>query len=201
MFASWHNARRAAQQLSGDCEIALVDSQTLCVGQGILVKYAAELLPTDEPFEAIVRKVRGAVDRIYGVYYVENVNFLIQNKLLAPSHGILSSMLGVKPFLAVEDGRLMAIEKVRTRSQAIERVAEFVVEFEEILEAVIIQPRLGLSETTRMLQDRLAVEFPDREFQHSLYAASLAALIGADANGFVLLEDEIGHLDHDTEED
>jgi DegV family protein with EDD domain len=192
MFSSWQNARRAAQQLSGNSEIAVIDSRTLCAGQGMLVKVAAEAMATTDVFDNLVRKVRGAVERVYSVYYVESVNFLLHSKIISVGHSILSAMLGLKPFLAVEEGRLVATEKIRTRSQAVERIVEFAVEFDAVQDAVILQHRPGVTEQTRMLHERLAVEFPGREFPHSLYSPALAAIIGVDASGFVLLEDETG---------
>ncbi|MBC8171472.1 MAG: DegV family protein [Anaerolineae bacterium] len=201
IYASWHNARRAAPQLSGNCEVALVDSQSLCVAQGILVGIAAELLGSTESFDSLVRKVRGTVEHLYSVYYVETVNYLLHNRIMSTGHSILSTMLGVKPLLSIEEGRLMPIEKVRTRLQAVERIVEFVTEFDGIREAVILQHKPNITEQTRMLQDRLAVEFTDREFTYSVYNASLAALIGTDASGLVLLEDETGNIAHEFDED
>jgi DegV family protein with EDD domain len=191
MFQSWHHARRAAQHLSGNSEIALIDSQTLCAAQGMLVKVAGEALATTETFDALVRRVRGAVERIYSVYYVESVNFLLHNKIIAPSHSILSAMLGIKPFLTIEEGRMVATEKVRTRVQAVEHIVEFVEEFDDIQDGLILQYKSGITEQTRMLQERLAVKFPRREFPYSLYSPSMAALIGIDGSGFALLEDEM----------
>ncbi|HEX2620285.1 MAG TPA: DegV family protein, partial [Phototrophicaceae bacterium] len=108
---------------------------------------------------------------------------------------------GVKPLLSIEEGRLMPIEKVRTRLQAVERIVEFVTEFDGIRKAVILQHRPAISEQTRMLQDRLSVDVPNREFPYSVYSPSLAALIGADASGLVLLEDETENYNHDFSED
>lgn len=187
---SWANARRAAQQFAGHGTLAVIDSQTLCIGQGMLVRIAARTGQKIHDFETLVRAVRGAVERIYSMYYVESVDYLLQNKLITPSHGVLGAMLGIKPFLTIENGHLIAVEKVRTRLQAIERMVEFVVEFEEIADAVILQHKLGAVEQTRILQDRLAVEFPSRTFPYTIYGASLAALIGADASGIVIVEAE-----------
>jgi fatty acid-binding protein DegV len=106
-------------------------------------------------------------------------------------------MLQIKPFLAMEEGHLRPMEKVRTRVQAVERLVEFAVEFTEIEEAVILQPKAHVTEQTRMLQDRLAVEFPGRHFPHALYGPSLAALIGPDATGLVVLESEIDEDEDD----
>jgi DegV family protein with EDD domain len=196
--ASWANARKAAQQLAGNSRIGVIDSRALCVGQGMLVAMAAEAgaqfaaasQPAARDFDSLVRQVRGMVERVYAIYCVDSVDYLLQNRLISPSHGILGAMLGIKPFITIEDGRLMAMEKVRTRLQAVERMVEFVIEFENISDAMIVQPRPGTVEATRILQDRLAVEFPERDFPHGVYSASLAALIGTDASGIVIVEAE-----------
>lgn len=186
--SSWGNGRRAAQQMGGPCPVAIVDSQSICVGQGMLVRLAAQAAQTATDFDALVRQVRGAVERIYALYYVETLDLLLHNQIINPSHGILGAMLGIKPFVSIESGQLTLIEKVRNRIQAIERLVEFVIEFDEIEEAVIVQPRSAINEQTRMLQERLTVEFPGRAFAHSLYGPALATLIGSDASGVIILE-------------
>jgi DegV family protein with EDD domain len=190
ILTSWQNARAAAQQVMGRCEIAVIDSRTISAAQGMLVRLAARMLPNAETVEEVVRQLRGAIDRLYSVYYVEATDFLMQNRIMAPSHSILGMMLNLKPVLTVEEGRLVPMEKVRTRIQAIERLVEFAVEFTSFDDALIVQHRPGMTDQTRMLNDRLSAEFPDRRFPSTLYGASLAALIGVDATGLVILESE-----------
>ncbi len=195
MYPSWDHARAAATQIAGQCEIVVIDSQTLSVGQAMLTRIAARACEEETSLEEVVRKVRGAIDRVYSVYFMDAVNALFHNEIMSRSHVILGTMLGVKPFLTVEDGALKPIEKVRTRSQAIERLVEFVIEFTDIEEVVILQNKPYASDQTRMLQDRLAVEFPGRHFPYALYGPSLTALIGSEAMGVVLLENEMEYLE------
>lgn len=190
ILPSWQNARAAAQSLLGRCQIEVIDSRTISAGQGMLVRMAARMLNEGASADETVRVLRGAIERIYSVYYVEGIDYLMQNRIMAPSHSILGMMLNLKPVLTVEEGRLVPMEKVRTRIQAIERLVEFAIEFEDFDDALIVQHRPGLTDQTRMLSDRLAAEFPDRRFPSMLYGASLAALIGADATGLVILESE-----------
>lgn len=188
---SWQNAREASQHVSS-CPIAVIDSRSVCVGQGMLVKFAWQLIQTaDDDFDTLVQTVRSAVDRIYTQYFVESLGYIQHNQLLNLSHVLLAMMLGVKPILSIEEGELQVVEKVRTRSQAIERLVEFVSEFDALDDIAIIQYRPHITEPTRILQDRLAVAFPGRHFPYTLYNASLAALIGTDAIGVVVLEQEI----------
>jgi DegV family protein with EDD domain len=195
IFPSWDQARAAAGQLSGQCEIVVIDSQTVSAGQAMLARAAAQAAQTEATLDDAVRKIRGAIDRIYSVYYIDAMNSLLQNNIMSRSHVILGSMLGVKPFLTIEEGALRPIEKVRTRSQAVERLIEFVTEFTDIEDVVILQNKPYASEQTRILQDRLAVEFPGRHFPYILYGPSLTGLLGTEVTGIVLLESEMEYLD------
>lgn len=195
IYPSYDNALVASRQFSGHCSIAVIDSQTICAGQGMVVKLAARAADRGKSFDDIVRVVRGASERIYSIYYVETVNYLLQNKIMTPSHTILGAMLGIKPVLGIEHGKIVVMEKVRTRAQAVDRLVEYAAEFADIEDVALLQQRVYMSEQTRMIQDRLSVEFPGQYFPYSLYSASLAALIGTDATGVVVMEKEFDEQD------
>jgi len=184
---SWYNARQASQQVTDSCEIAVVDSRTVCAGQTMLVRVAGEALLAQKPFEDIVQIVRGAVERVYSAYYVESLDYLRANGALSEERAILGTMLGIKPLLTIEEGKLQVTEKARSRSQAIDKLVEFIVEFEQIEDAMILQNRTHISEQARLLQDRLSVEFPGRHFPFAIYGVTLATLLGSDAIGVVVL--------------
>ncbi len=194
---SWQNGRLAAQQINGNCEIAVVDSQSLCAGQGMLIRVAARAAQEKETAEDIIQTVRQAVNRIYSVYCIEDLNFLRANGLIKASHAILSQRLEIKPFVSLEDGQIIVIEKVLTRSEAIERLVEFLVEFTELEDAVILQDRKHISEETRIMQDRLAMEFPGQHFPFTMYSATMATYLGIAATGVAVLEKEGDILDDD----
>lgn len=185
---SWANALAAAEQLRGTLPIAVIDSRTLDAAQGMVVRAAVRIIEQENDLDEIVRRVRGATERVYAVYYVETMNYLMRNKLMSPSHAILGTMHETLPLLTVEGGVLGTMEKVRSRSQAVDRLVDFAVEFVDIEDVLILNHRTYMSEQTRALQDRLMAEFGDKHFPHTVYSASLAALIGADGTGLVVLE-------------
>lgn len=201
MFTSWQHARDAAEQLAGHCKIAVIDSRTIGPAQALLVRAAIRAIDDLSDFDAIVRHVRGAVDRLFSTYFVETVDYLQNQKVMSPSHTILGALLGIKPLLAVEEGELVAIEKVKTRTQAIERLCEFAVEFTDVEDAVILHGVPAPNDQLRTLQDRLAEAFDGRTFPTMLYDVSLAALIGTDATGVVILEEDLGGFEDDFQKD
>ena len=97
-------------------------------------------------------------------------------------------MLDIKPFLTIEEGELMPMEKVRTQAQAIDKLVEFVSEFAAVEKLVILQNTPYPTDRTRLLQDRLAAEFPGTSFPVAIDGPSLAAMIGPDATGIVVCE-------------
>jgi DegV family protein with EDD domain len=64
-----------------------------------------------------------------GVYFaVDTLEFLHRGGRIGGAQRFLGTALNMKPVLAVIDGRVEAVERIRTKSKAHERVLELVVE-------------------------------------------------------------------------
>jgi fatty acid-binding protein DegV len=92
--------------------------------------------------------------------------------------------------LTIEDGYLITMEKVRTRSQAVDKLVEFVTEFTDVERLAILQNLPHTSESSKMLLDRLVSETDVTDFPTSLYGPVLASYLGLDATGLAVLERE-----------
>ncbi len=195
MHSTWQNAKAATQGLLGRCEIAVLDSQTTSVGLAFLIEVAAQLAETITSVDEVVREVRKLIPRIYAIFYVEGLDYLRSGGLVSQSQAILGAMLGIKPFLTIEEGELITMEKVRTKPQAIDKLVEFVTEFAEVDQLVVLQNTTQITEQTRMLQDRLALEFSPRPFPVVMYNPSLGTYIGSDAMGIIVFEGETDEYD------
>ena len=116
------NAHAASQHFLGRVDIQVIDSQCASIGLGWLVQAAAEAAARGESLETLVRIVRGMIPRLYMVFFLDDLTYLEQNGLISRSQAILGNMLGVIPFLTMEGGRMIPMEKVRSRSRAIEKL-------------------------------------------------------------------------------
>jgi DegV family protein with EDD domain len=185
---AWDNARTASKTLLGRCEIAALDSKTMSAGLAMLVETAAEIAEEGASLDEVIRIVRAMLPRVYSVFYVDTLDYLHRNGLLSEAQSILGTMLDIKPFLTIEDGELIPMEKVRTQAQAIDKLVEFVAEFASLEKLVILHNTPYPTERTRLLQDQLAIEFPDYHFPLMMYGPSLASMIGPDGMGIVVYE-------------
>jgi len=185
---AWENARAASKTLLGRCDIAAVDSKTMSAGLAMLVEKAAEIAEEGASLDDVVRTVRAMLPHVYSVFYVDTLDYLHRNGLLSEAQSILGTMLDIKPFLTIEEGELIPMEKVRTQAQAIDKLVEFVTEFSSLEKLVILHNTPYPTERTRLLQDQLAVEFPGYQFPLMMYGPSLASMIGPDGMGIVVYE-------------
>lgn len=189
MNAAWGNALAASKTLLGRCEIPVIDSMTTSVGLAMLVERAAQVAEQGADIEEVVGIVRAMLPHVYAVFYVDTLDYLQHNGLLSEAQSILGTMLDIKPFLTIEEGELIPMEKVRTQAQAIDKLVEFVAEFSALEKLIILENTPYPTDRTRQLQDRLAAEFPGRTFPSMMYGPSLGTMIGPDGVGIVVYED------------
>jgi DegV family protein with EDD domain len=181
-------ARRAASEFLGRCDIVVIDSETLSLGLGILVQEAARLANASIPLSEIMRQMRGIIRRIYIVLVTDTLDYLEHSQRVSPAQAILGTMLGIKPFLALEEGEIIPMEKVRNRDRAIDKLAEFASEFSSIEQVAILQSTRYPTQETKMLQERLALIAPGHDFPILLYGPLLASHIGPDGMGLIVYE-------------
>ena len=181
-------ARIAARDFLGRCDIVIMDSETLSLGLGILVQEAARLARASLPLGEIVRQMRGMIRRVYVVLITDTLDYLVHSHLISPAQAILGTMLGIKPFLAIEGGELIPMEKVRNRDRAIDKLTEFANEFSHIEQMSILQSTPYPTEETKILQDRLELITPGQEHPILLYGPLLASHVGPDGMGLVVYE-------------
>jgi len=181
-------AQIAAREFLGRCDIVVMDSETLSLGLGILVQEAAQLAHESVPLGEIVRQMRGMIRCIYIVLITDTLDYLEHSRLISPAQAILGTMLGIKPFLAIEEGEIIPMEKVRHHDRAIDKLAEFASEFSYIEQMAILQSTPYPTEETRMLRERLELIAPGQEFPILLYGPLLASHIGPDGMGLVVYE-------------
>jgi DegV family protein with EDD domain len=135
-----------------------------------------------------VRLLRGVIPHVYIVFFVETLNYLERGRRIGRAQAILGSMLGIKPLLIMEEGEIVPLEKVRTRSRAIDKLFDFVVEFPHIEQMAILQKSPVATEETLLLIERLEMVLPEIEFPIITYGPVLATHVGPNTMGIIVYE-------------
>ncbi len=186
-----HHALAASETVKGRCNVEVVDSQSISAGLGALVEMATLAAERGAPLDEAVRLVRGAVPRLYAVFFVETLSYLAHAGHANPAQAILANMLNLKPFLTLEEGELAPMEKTRNRLQALEKLVEFVTEFTDIEYLAIMHGEDTPSADAVQVRERLEAAYPGRAWPLLTYGPSLAALLGPHALGVMVCEEEV----------
>lgn len=185
------NARLAARDFMGRCDIQILDSQTISVGLGLLVERAGELLAQGNmSLTDVVKHVRGMISRIYVVMITHTTDYLYRSGKLSATQAILGAMLNIHPFIVIEDGEIIPQEKSRSAEKAVDRLVEFASEFSRVQTMTIFQsgPENKPTEEALALRAQLELFMPGRQFPIITYDPILAARLGPDALGLIVFE-------------
>jgi len=166
----------------------VLDSRTTSTGLGLLAEAAAEAVATGASMEEAARVVRMRIPNVYAIFFLETMKYLQYRGGVDSSQATLADMLGVKPIIALESGELIPFEKVRTRTQALERLIEFASEFPQIEQLAVLRGRAHVASAARQLRSRVADVFPDARITNAIFGPALAAIIGPDGLGIILCE-------------
>lgn len=182
------NAQKAASGGKHGATVHVVDSQSCAVGLGLLVQSAAEASLQGHSGAAISRMVRSLVPHIYTAFCVEGLTYLAASKLIDPAQAVVGEMLGVMPLIALENGKLVAIQKVRSVRHLVDLLHEFITEFDDIRHVALLQGWPPFKQEAHNLRDRINGHIPARAISEHSLGSALASLIGPRSLGIVVME-------------
>ena len=114
-----------AANMADDAKITVFDSQSVSYPEAKMVLDAAKMVEEGKTMKEIVEHLEKLRDNSRILFSVETLRYLVKNGRLSGASGFLGSMLKIKPMLEVtKDGRVEAIEKIRTLSKATDRLIE-----------------------------------------------------------------------------
>ncbi len=118
-----YNAARQALSLV-DFPVHLVDSRTTSGALGLLTLALADLRDSGATAAQIIQKAHEYVSRTRATLTIDTLEFLHRSGRVSAARRWLGALLQIKPILHVKDGRLEALEAVRTRTAALKRMLE-----------------------------------------------------------------------------
>ena len=111
LSGTYQSASIAAQECGG--EIYLIDSETVCVGQRILVEYALRLVRRGMDARSIVAALEEAKKNICLVALLDTLEYLRRGGRISKTKGIVGEMLSIKPVVGVKDGEVVMLGNAR----------------------------------------------------------------------------------------
>lgn len=116
------SARLAAARVGIPVEI--LDSRTVGMAQGMGVQSAVVAAADGRSAQEVSAFARERLDRTRVYFYVPSLEQLRRGGRIGPAASLWGTMFSIKPILAVDGGKVVPLEKVRSAARAIARLEE-----------------------------------------------------------------------------
>ena len=111
------NALAAAQEVAPD-RISVIDSRTTAIGLVIMVAAAGEALAAGRTRPQVVSMLERMVRESVAFFSVEDLAYLQKGGRINTAARLLGTLMNIKPILYLNEGKIEALDKVRTTRKA-----------------------------------------------------------------------------------
>lgn len=118
-----NSATQALESINRD-RVAIVDSQTTAMAMGFLVLAAARAAREGADLETCRQVAEDVKEKVGVVFAVDTLEFLHRGGRIGGGARFMGTALKLKPILEVVDGKVEAVERVRTKKKAHNRLVE-----------------------------------------------------------------------------
>lgn len=119
-----------AKELMGSAgeKVHVVDSQSVAMALGFQVLALARALEDGASLQDAIALAEKSYQYTGVFFAVDTLEFLHRGGRIGGAQRFLGTMLNMKPILAIQDGRVEGIDRIRTKNKAHDRVLELTVE-------------------------------------------------------------------------
>jgi DegV family protein with EDD domain len=123
------SAMQAKDLMSSSREkVNVVDSQSVAMALGFQVLAVARALEDGASLKDAIALAEKSYQYTGVFFAVDTLEFLHRGGRIGGAQRFLGTMLNMKPILAIQDGRVEGIERIRTKAKAQDRVLELTIE-------------------------------------------------------------------------
>ncbi len=192
---SCDSARIAAEALKESYplrKIEIIDTLSASLGEGIVVLRAIELCSEGVQLEAAAGELRVLSRRICQIFTVDDLMHLRRGGRLSNISAVVGTVLQIKPLLlGNEEGKIVAIAKVRGRKRSIEALAA---KFDELAVAPETQTaciaQAGCPDDAEYLASLLRKNHPPKDILTVEYEPMTGAHVGPGALALFFIADD-----------
>lgn len=166
-------------------DILLIDSNSLCLGTGMIVVKIAKMLEEQAPIESIMEMVNFyANNKIEHLFCVDTMKYLKKGGRVKAPKAAIAEVLNIKPILTVEDAITVPFGKVRGRNKVISYYVDHIKgnidrEKTEFIMVGHSQDRAFADKMVEALRSEVG-------FQQDIIVSEIGAIIGTHAGPGVL---------------
>lgn len=162
------NVEMVAKEYADKINVHVIDTKSACYLQGYIAVTAKKMADEGHTVEEIIKKAKYMINHNKGYFVVNDLTYLVKNGRLSGFAGFMGQLLKIHPILELTpDGKIEAIEKVRTHRKACDELIEKMLKIIEGKKNVVVFGMHSLNEeicvemTKKMVEARPDILFSE----------------------------------------
>lgn len=177
-----NGARTVAKDYKGR-EIYVIDSSTASIGVIKMAEKALQLAAAGRPAASIAQYLQQMAEATRTLLIPDTLEYLHKGGRIGGAAAIFGSILQIKPLLNLQDGKVQVLDKVRTRSRALNRMMDELNNYKDI--EYIGIGHGAASAVAEEIYNTLSKRYPDVPVSISVIGSALGAHLGPGIVGMV----------------
>lgn len=124
LSATYQSAKAAADAVSDQVQVRVIDSRSVTMGQGLIALAAAESAAGGASLDEVEAVAQGRIERTLVFGAIDTLEHLEKGGRIGGARALLGSLLSIKPVVQVVDGVVEEESKQRTRSRQLKYLAD-----------------------------------------------------------------------------
>ena len=124
LSGTYRSAYLAAQSCKG--RVFVVDSESVCIGERILIERGLQLIADGLSAEDVARTLDSEKKRVHVLALLDSLEYLKKGGRISSAVAFAGGILGIKPVITVEDGEVSLLGKARGSKQGNNLLRQFV---------------------------------------------------------------------------
>jgi DegV family protein with EDD domain len=138
LSATMQSAEIAAKAVAGDIPVRIVDSRSVSMGQGIIVRSCAQAAQAGAGLDEVEAKGKSLATRVHVYGALDTLENLKKGGRIGGAKAMIASALAIKPIIDVRDGKVEEGGRQRTRSKALAFLIQKVKEHGNVTDLAVL---------------------------------------------------------------
>jgi DegV family protein with EDD domain len=188
LSGTFSSATQAKDYFKGKCRIEIVDSQTVAMGQGLIVIAAVNAVKAGANLDKVTELARKAIPRSHLIAYFDTLKYLAKGGRIGKAKEFLGAMLSVKQILTTKDGEMAPLTRVHSLRAGLDFLFNYASRYPAI-EGLAVEHTTN-SEDADSLVERLSKSYPNVPIYRSIISPVVGTYSGPNAMALTVLEAE-----------
>lgn len=183
------SAKTAASMFS-EIPVEIIDTHSTSAGLGLIVTLVTQAVSDGKSLKEIKKLAEGTVKRLKLFFVVDTLKYLHKGGRIGGASRYFGSALSIKPILYFDDqGKIDALEKVRTKKKATARLVELAVEHANGKPVNVGVMHANALEEVKNLRDQLLEQLDCKQIEIYDISPVIGTHVGPGALGVAVYPD------------